>query len=215
MQRTDGRAIAGALLIGVGLLLFLQSLGRIEFSGFATLWGVIFGVSGLAFLYVFLRDRRQWWAVFPGLPLLGASGLLLLNDLAPSVRDLFGGALFLSLVSLSFWLVYWVRRDFWWAIIPGGTLATLAVIALLSNVMPGAESSAVLFLGIGLTFLVLCFLPPGGGRQPWAIIPGGILIVMAALTGIAFGTVGRYLWPVLLIAGGGYLVLRAMRSSPR
>jgi len=215
MQRTDGRAIAGALLIGLGLLLFLQSLGRIDFFGFSTLWGLIFGVAGLGFLYVFLRDRSQWWVVFPGLPLLGASGLLLLNQLVPSVMDLIGGALFLSMVSLAFWLVYWVRRDFWWAIIPGGAVATVALIALLSNVVPAAETSPVLFLGIGLTFLSLYFLPTSCGRQTWAVIPGGILIVMAGLTGIAFGSAGRYLWPLLLIAGGGFLVLRAMRSSAR
>jgi hypothetical protein len=214
MRQTDGRIIGGALLIALGILFYLQTLGRISFIGFAGVFGVLFGIAGLAFLYVFVRDRNQWWAILPGLPLLGVSGLLLLDDLAPSISDVFGGALFLGLVSLAFWLVYWVRRDFWWAIIPGGAVATVAVIALLSGVLPGGEVSAILFLGIGLTFLVLYFLPADRGHQPWAIIPGGILIIMAALAGLAFGTAGRFVWPILLMAGGAFLVLRALRSSP-
>jgi len=214
MRQIDARATAGALLIGLGLLFLLQTQGRIEFFGYRALWGVIFGVAGLGFLYVFVRDRNQWWAVFPGLPLLGVSGLLLLDELVPSATAFFGGALFLSLVSLAFWLVYWARREFWWAIIPGGSTATLAVIALLSNVLPGAETSAVLFLGIGLTFMVLYALPADRGRQPWAVIPGGILILIGAITGLAFGSVARFVWPVILIAGGGFLVFRAMRAAP-
>jgi hypothetical protein len=90
-----------------------------------------------------------------------------------------------------------------------GAVATVAD-ALLSSVLPGGEVSAILFLGIGLTFLVLYFLPADRGHQPWAIIPGGILIIMAALAGLAFGTAGRFVWPILLMAGGAFLVFRAL-----
>ena len=90
----------------------------------------------------------------------------------------------------------------------------MAVIALLSNLLPGAEASAVLFLGIGLTFMALYSLPSDRGRQPWAVIPGGILILIGGITGVAFGSVARYLWPLVLMAGGGFLVFRALRTSP-
>jgi hypothetical protein len=116
-------------------------------------------------------------------------------------------------VSLSFWLVYAVRREFWWAIIPGGAITTTAVVALLATVVPAAESAALLLLGVGLTFLVLYFLPEERGRQPWAIIPGGILIIIAALTGIAFGTTARFFWPIVFIAGGLFLILRSRRAT--
>jgi hypothetical protein len=146
--------------------------------------------------------------------MLGVGALLLLDALAPAVSAVIGGALFLGLVSLGFWVVYSVRRDFWWAIIPGGVVATMAVIALLANVMPAAETTALMLLGIGLTFLALYFLPEDRGRQPWAIIPGGILIIIAALTGIAFGTMARFFWPLVFILGGLYLVLRSRKSTP-
>ena len=214
MRTIDARVVGGVLLIGFGLLFFLQTLGVTQTLGSGFLWGVLFGAAGLLFLYAFLRDREQWWAIFPAMPMLGIAALMLLDAIAPAVSAVVGGALFLGLVSLGFWMVYYVRRDFWWAIIPGGAVATTAVIALLANVVPAAETTALMLLGVGLTFLVLYFLPEGRGRQPWAIIPGGILIIIAALTGIAFGTMARFFWPLLFILGGLFLVLRSRKSTP-
>jgi hypothetical protein len=214
MRTIDARVIGGVLLVGFGVLFYLQTLGLLQSFGSGLLWGILFGVAGFLFLYVFLRDREQWWAIFPAMPMLGVAALLLLQAIAPSLADIIGPALLLGLISLGFWMVYATRPDFWWAIIPGGTIATTAVIALLANVIPAAETTALLLLGIGLTFLVLNFLPEGRGRQPWAIIPGGILIIIAALTGIAFGTMARFFWPLVFIVAGLVLVLRSRRSTP-
>ena len=214
MRTIDARVVGGVLLIGFGLLFFLQSLGVTQALGSGFLWGVLFGAAGLLFLYAFLRDREQWWAIFPAMPMLGIATLMLLDAIAPAVSAVVGGALFLGLVSLGFWMVYYVRRDFWWAIIPGGAVGTTAVIALLANIVPAAETTALMLMGVGLTFLVLYFLPEGRGRQPWAIIPGGILIIIAALTGIAFGTMARFFWPLVFILGGLFLVLRSRKSTP-
>jgi len=214
MRTIDARVVGGVLLIGFGLLFFLQSLGVTQALGSGFLWGVLFGAAGLLFLYAFLRDREQWWAIFPAMPMLGIAALMLLDAIAPAVSAVVGGALFLGLVSLGFWMVYYVRRDFWWAIIPGGAVGTTAVIALLANIVPAAETTALMLMGVGLTFLVLYFLPEGRGRQPWAIIPGGILIIIAALTGIAFGTMARFFWPLVFILGGLFLVLRSRKSTP-
>src|SRR3990172_7356084 len=139
MRTIDARVVGGVLLIGFGLLFFLQSLGVTQGLGSGFLWGVLFGAAGLLFLYAFLRDREQWWAI-----------------------------------------------------IPGGAVGTTAVIALLANIVPAAETTALMLLGIGLTFLVLYFLPEGRGRQPSAIIPPRILIIIAALTGIAFCTIAPF-----------------------
>lgn len=213
MRRFDARVIGGVLLVGLGLLFFAQNLGLISFVGMGALWGVIFVVGGLSFLYVFRRTGDEWWAVIPGLPLVGLGSVLLLTSFFPELA-IIGGGVFLGSVSAAFWLVYWARRDFWWAIIPGGTVGTVAVIALLSEILPGAEVTALMFLGVGVTFLVLYLLPPERGHQPWAIIPAAILIIMAAFTGLAFGTIGRFFFPAVLIAGGIYMVYRASRGTP-
>ena len=161
MRTIDARVLGGALLVGFGVLFFLQSLGWLQGLGSGFMWGILFAAAGFLFLYVFLRDRQQWWAI-----------------------------------------------------IPVGVVAATAVIALLANIVPAVETTALLLLGVGLTFLVLYFLPEGRGRQPWAIIPGGILIVIGALTGIAFGTMARFFWPLVFILGGLVLVLRSRKSTP-
>src|SRR3990172_6779187 len=156
MRTIDARVVGGVLLIGFGLLFFLQSLGVTQALGSGFLWGVLFGAAGLLFLYAFLRDREQRWGIFPGLPMLGIAALMLLDATAGVVSAVVGGALFLGLVSLGFWMVSYVRRDFWWAIIPGGAVGTTAVIALLANIVPAVETTALRLMGGGLAFLGLC-----------------------------------------------------------
>jgi hypothetical protein len=212
MKSYDARVVGGLLLVGFGLVFFLQTLGVLPPMGSEFLWALLFAAGGFAFLYAFLRDREQWWALFPAMPMLGVAALLLLDTLAPKLTGVVGAPLFLGMVSLAFWLVYLIRREFWWAIIPGGIIATTALVALLGSVLPPAEATALLFLGIGATFLVLYFLPEDGGRQPWGIIPGGILILLAAFAGLAFGTTARLFWPLVFIVGGLVLILRSRRT---
>jgi len=214
MRRIDARVVAGLLLIGFGLLFLGQSLGWIAAVGAGLVWTAIFGGAGLAFLYVFLNDRRQWWALFPAMSLLGLGLVILLDTVAPPVEDAIGGFVFLGMIAAAFWLVVAVRRDYWWAIIPAGALSSVAIVALVDNLLPGAETAALLFLGISLTFLLLTILPADRGRQPWAVIPGGILLALAVLIGVGFGAAGRFFWPLVLIVGGIYLLVRGRRPGP-
>jgi len=151
MKRLDVRAIGGILLILVGILLLLQNIG-ILVGVVALIWALIFGVGGLVFLYMFLTNRTQWWAVIPGFALLGLAALIALDEFFPRVGEALGGMIFLGGVGLAFWVIYFVKREQWWAIIPGGTLFTLALVAGLESVFEGAEMGGVFFLGLGLTF---------------------------------------------------------------
>lgn len=212
MKRVDGQMVAGAVLITFGVLLFLQSTGWIRSVGATSVWAFLFGAAGLVFVYVFLRDRSAWWAILPALPLLGLAGLLVIDvlGLAPSIL---GPAFFLGSISAAFWLVYWVRRDFWWAIIPGGTVATVATMTLAEPLVPDGQLIGLLFLGIGVTFLGLYFLPEHAGRQRWAIYPAAILLILSAAFSLAFGVVGRFLLPLAIMVLGGWLIYRAWRST--
>jgi hypothetical protein len=65
----------------------------------------------------------------------------------------------------------------------------------------------MLFLGLGLTFILVAILP-GGSSRSWALIPGIILLVFGAFLGISFAGLSAYLWPVVLIVLGGYFIAR-------
>lgn len=208
MSRPDMRVFWGVLLIAAGLLFLAQSLGLIS-SAWRALWVVVFGLAGLSFVAWLLVDRRQWWAIIPGLTLLGLAGATLLSILLPEENDRWGGLMFLGAIGLSFALVYLMRRDFWWALIPAGALLTLALVTVFARFMAGAELGALIFLGLSLTFGLVAVVPTPHGRMAWAWIPAGVLGVIGILIALAMGSLLNYLWPVALILAGVYLLVRS------
>lgn len=212
MSRPDMRVFWGVLLIAAGLLFLAQSLGLIS-SAWRALWVVVFGLAGLSFVVWLLLDRRQWWAIIPGLTLLGLAGMILLSILLPEENDWWGGLVFLGAIGLSFALVYLMRRDFWWALIPAGALLTLALVTVSARFMGGAELGALIFLGLGVTFGLVALVPTPHGRMTWAWIPAGVLGVIGILIALAMGSLLNYIWPVALILAGVYLLVRSF--APR
>ena len=211
MRRFEARVIWGILLIAGGILFLLQNFGFLG-GMLAFLWVLIFGTAGAVFLFVFLTNRAHWWAVIPGFALLSLATLIALDQLVPQAGDAWGGTLFLGGIGLSFWVIYFVNREHWWAIIPGGVMLTLALIAGLASVLEGIETGGVFFLGLGLTFGLLYFVPTPQGRIKWALIPAAVLLVMGLLLGAAAAPLLNYLWPVALILAGLYHVFRTLIS---
>jgi hypothetical protein len=115
------------------------------------------------------------------------------------------------MLGLGFWVVYLVRRVYWWAIIPGGVLFTLALVAGLSETMAGNAGGWVFFLGLSATFGLVYLLPTKEGRMTWALYPAVALLAMAMLVMAAMGQVVNLLWPAALILAGVYMVYRTLR----
>ena len=109
-------------------------------------------------------------------------------------------------------MVYLANPRMWWAIIPGGVMTTLAVVAGIDEIgVRGFDSGGVFFLGLGLTFLVLGLLTPRTGeRLTWAFIPAAVLIVMGILVGANSANLINVVWPFVLIAAGGYWIWRSI-----
>jgi hypothetical protein len=206
MKVFGDRMAWGFILILGGVLFLLENLNVISISGL--FWALLFALAGLAFLSTFFSDRAAWWAILPGVIFLSLGGLIAMGVLAPGLADSLGGGFFLGGISLAFWLVYLVDRRNWWAVIPGGVLATIAVVAGLGDRAPGMETGGIFFMGLGLTFALLGVLPNPGVNLRWAFIPAGILIVFGVLIAAASANIVNYVWPVLMILGGLYLLLR-------
>ncbi len=207
MRRFGVRIVGGILLIAAGVLFLLQNLGFFAISDYV--WPFLFGAGGLVFLYVFLTSRANWWAVIPGFVLLSLAAMMALDQFVPQVGETWGGALFLGGIGLAFWVIYLTNHEHWWAVIPGGVLFTVGLVTGLSSTLEGIEIGAVFFLGLGLTFALLAFLPTPEGRMKWALIPAGVLLVMGLLITAAATAIINYLWPAALILGGLYLLFRA------
>jgi hypothetical protein len=113
------------------------------------------------------------------------------------------------MIGLAFWIVYFTNREYWWAVIPGGTLVTLGLVAGATSIWGGVELGGLFFVGLGLTFLLVAVLPTPQGQMKWAYIPAVVLLAMGALIWLAATSLLQYLWPLALIAAGGYLLWRA------
>lgn len=209
MRRFDTRLIVGLLLISGGLVYLLQNLGVITWANW--LFTGLFAVGGLVFLVWFARDRSAWWAIIPGMTLLGLGAVTALDQLAIGTSSDWTGSLFLGSIGLAFWLVYLRDRSFWWAIIPGGVLVTLAVVAGLDNAALPFESGGIFFIGLGLTFLLLALVPTPAGNLRWGFYPAAALLAMGVLISVGFENAINYLWPAALIIGGLVLLMQAMR----
>ena len=212
MKRIEASAAWGLLLITGGLLFLLQNLGILG-GGLVLVWALLFAAAGVVFLYVFLNDRANWWAVIPGCVLLSLGILIGLDELAPKVSNNLGGALVLGSISLSFWIIYFTKREYWWAIIPGGIMLTLALITILESVAQELEVVGVLFLGMGATFGVLSLLPNPQGRMKWPLIPAAVLLLVGILLAAASASVLNYIWPTGLVLVGLYLIYRSLTSK--
>jgi hypothetical protein len=206
------RILWGSLLILAGLMFLLQNLGVFRFGDL--FWGVLFILGGGAFLTIFLQDRAQWWAIIPGFTLLGIGVIIGLTVLAPGFMAIIGGSIVLGSIGLAFLIIFLLDREKWWALIPAGTMLTLTVVAAISQAVPGMETGGIFFLGLGLTFGVVALLPTSAGRMSWAWIPAGILALMGLLLMAAAGSLIGYLWPLVIIAAGGFLILRTFLGRP-
>ena len=200
----------GVLLIAMGILFLLQTLGLLPEN--SLLWGFIFGAGAVMFMGIFISDRRHWWALIPGMALLGVTGLIFLGAAQPALAADWGGSIVLGSIGVSFLLIYLVDRQHWWAIIPGGVLLTLAVVAGMETSL-GVEPAGIFFLGLGLTFALVALVPTPQGRMGWAWIPAAILLVMGLLFLVAAENMIIYLFPVALILAGGYMIFRALRRG--
>ncbi len=209
MKLFDHRILWGGLLILAGGLFMLQNLNIIP-SAWGVIWGLFFGIAGAVFLYAFVSDRSQWWTVIPGVTLLGLMVLVLADQFFPSFENLWGGGIFLGGIGLSFWVVYLINREAWWAIIPAGVLTTLAAVATLDEFID--DAGWLFFLGLSLTFALVGVLPTSQGRMTWAFIPAGVLLILGLFTAEPLYPLINYIWPVALIILGGYFILRNIRS---
>ena len=98
-----GRLIWGVALIAIGFFFLAQQLGLFG-SLELPFWAFAFGLLGLIFLFTFITDRRQWWALIPGFILLGVT-LMLVNEQNQFMPTQQAGALFLLSIGLPFLLI--------------------------------------------------------------------------------------------------------------
>ena len=189
----------GVVLIGVGGLLALSNMGVI--GGMGGIVGLlVLGGLGAWLLSQYYGGRRQLWLLFAGFTLLGCG--------AATITGEYGGAWFLGITGLGFLTAWRENADRWWAVLPAGTLLTLAAVVVADASTRWISGGAVFFIGMAATFLALYALPRH--PQSWAMFPA---VASAALALIVWGASGTWTLPVLLIIAGLYMLRNGVPGS--
>lgn len=198
-------------LIPGGVMLFLAlTLLLVDSAGGEWIGALFLFMIAATFLVVYLNNRTRTWA------LLVAYTLAVLG-IAPAMasggRDAaYYGPLFLFAVALPFFILYFRSTENWWAIIPAGSITTVAALAALAiagwirDPNEGGYANALLMGGLAVTFAVVWLRH----SRSWARI---VTIVLAALTvaSVFFASYSEVFWPLAIILVGVYLFFTALR----
>ena len=211
MKRFDIRIVFGFVLTIIGSIFLLENLGILH-GGFNLLWAILVAGAGVAALYVFAINRENWWALIPGCTLTAVGLNIALGVFSQPLQHMLGGGIILGGIALSFWMVFFTHRSYWWAIIPAGILSSIAFVDVLDSIFPYAQTDGLILIGFGMTFLLLGFLPGYENQLKWAFIPGGILSLIGILSLPFMGTLFNIIWPLALIGAGGYVIFKNFRK---
>ena len=200
-------------LIPGGVMLFLALTTLIvDRAGGEWVGSLFLFMIALGFLIVYLNNQTRSWALLVAYVM----GVLCL---APAMASggqsaAYFGPLFLFAIGLPFFLVYFRSADRWWAIIPAGTMTTLAIVAALAiagwirDENQGGYANALLTGGLAVTFAVVWLRD----HKPWAQAVTIILAVLA-IASVSFARSFELFWPVAIILGGVYLFYSALRPK--
>jgi len=219
MKGKDISLIVGGFLILLGLMLLLQNFGFTVFGSImALIWASAFFVGGMVFIYVYVRDQKNWWALIPGFALLGLGIMIGFDLVAPTYAESLGAPIFMGSLGLGFWAIYAVQREQWWAIIPGGVMMSIAAMIFLEETFPGPEWVGVMFWGMAATFLLLAVFPVQKERMYWAFIPAIVLFLLGSFfllpsLGMLPFNILSILGPLALVGFGLFILYRILRPK--
>ena len=207
--------LLGVLLVIVGVLSLLGTIGLFD-SMVTLIWAALFACGSAFLWYTFLGDRDQWWALIPGSIVAAIALVILLDVVAPGLDGMIDGTLVVGAISASFLLVYANRRSYWWALIPGGIMAGVALMTLLEAANAPVDGGAIVVLGIGLTFVGLSFVRDGEGRRlRWALIPGGIMLLIGVFLVAESAQAAALVLPAVMVLAGLFFLLRGVVFGKR
>lgn len=211
----DSRNILGIVLILAGAFLALEQFDLIPGSARDGFFGVLLAIAAIALLSLFLADRSRWWAVMVGCFVSGLALVSLLGTFLPEVSENLGGPIFLGFMGLGFLSVFTLNREMWWALIPGGVMFSLAAVAYFES-LPGNlpfDPAGLLFIGLGITFIVLSTVKVGNLRLGWGVYPGIPLLLFGLMLALGSEALWSYIGPLMLIAGGAWLLYSSLRNK--
>lgn len=178
----------------------------------------------LCFSAIAVWSKKNHWAILPA-GFFASMGLVLTLDILFPESDAVGLG-FMFLLAATFLFFASLSKKNWWAIIPGGTFASLGMVIVLDTFVPHEPYPSlpgtltwgfynwVLFLGLTVTFGILWLLRKTLPTS-WSIYPTVGFLAMAVLFIIEGARFSEYwLETTLLVCGVTLLLAVLTRKRP-
>ncbi|MFN2147755.1 MAG: hypothetical protein ACK2T2_05140 [Anaerolineales bacterium] len=163
------------------------------------------------FVVVYLRDRKQWWALIPAYVMVVIAFIILFSETG-GLPDYLVGTFVLVSIGLPFLVVYLLDRTRWWALIPAYAMFSISAIIPLSEL--GVDEMlipAYVMFAIAVPFL---FVYLRDRTNWWALIPGGIMTLIGAIMLLSVQLV-EYLLPIAIILAGVWILGRGFLGGSK
>lgn len=147
--------IPSYVLLAIASLLVLLEFDVLQGDAVAIF---VFVVIAIPFLYVYLRNRRAWWALIPAYVMLALTGLIGLESLGVFSGDTEVSYIMFA-IAFPFFFVYVRNRRHWWALIPAGIMAIIGG-AFLFTADIGKYIGPAFIILIGIWILFRAFVRP-------------------------------------------------------
>lgn len=212
MKSNKSSLTLGLSLIAVGGLALAGQMGYLNQFSIST-WAVVLAVVSLFFFVIyFINGIHAWGWLFPAFIFAGLAGALALDNTA---AEEWMPTIVLGSVAVPFIFAFVLDRSRRWALNVVFLLVALTLIPLITNYFSAEWIGGVIITIIGLQFILTYLLEP---KAWWAIIPGGIMLSIAAMV-ILQGVLPN-LMPVAVIFLGmmltfGFVWLRQSRPWAR
>ncbi len=212
MTEKNKNMLIGILIIFIGILALLINMNVIpnaeDFVG-----GVFFLVVAYVF-YRLYRQKQAWWPLLPAL-FFACIGVVLVIQNFVYIPDSIMGSAFFWCGAIVFGYLYAKNNRKWWALLIAGVCVTFGTIVFIDtfHLLAGDQDGVVLFIGVGLTFMLLYMQRNAENKLGWAIYPGAGSILLALLFYFqnTDWITADYFLPVVFILAGGFLIFRASR----
>jgi hypothetical protein len=134
--------IPAYVLLAIALMVGLIGIRLLRNEAIATyiLWAI-----ALPFLTVYLRDRKQWWALIPTY-VLGTLGLMIGLIGIGLLRNFLIPAYIMYAIAIPFFVVYARDSKQWWALIPAGIMTALGTAFMIASAATSMLVPAILIL---------------------------------------------------------------------
>jgi hypothetical protein len=200
--------VLGALLIIFGVLALLQTFTDIS----VWVWIAVLGVAGLGVFVVYLSDRSLKVLLIPVYVLWVVAIFLVLLELN-ILQDAFVATFVLAAIAIPFIVAFLQNRAQWGFLIPAYVLLAIGLMVPLleSGMLTDLLVPAYVMFVIAIPFLAVFLL---NREHWWALIPGGILLIIGFAFLFAEAAVELIIPAVLILVGIGILLRQFLRREP-